>query len=88
MGGTGRTNGRAHQQRDITPWRAHRPQENNLENKMERYLIVFVCLLAGMVFSAILAQVGNKFGPAAAFVLFCVVGSLIMALSKPVGDQQ
>lgn len=52
---------------------------------MERYLIIFICLIGATFSGAVGGAVYAKFGPAAAFVLFCVVGSLVMALTKPVG---
>lgn len=55
---------------------------------MERNLLIFICLLVACAAGAILGAVEAKFGPAAAFTLFCVVGSLVIALTRPAWDVQ
>ena len=50
---------------------------------MERNLLIFIALLAACAAGAILGAVEAKFGPAAAFTLLCIVGSLIMVATKP-----
>ena len=50
---------------------------------MERNLLIFIALLAACAAGAILGAVEAKFGPAAAFTLFCIVGNLTMVATAP-----
>lgn len=52
---------------------------------MERYMIVFVCLIAATFAGAVGGAVYAKFGPLSTFTVFVIVASVIMALTKPVG---